>query len=128
MPTIPTNTGFDGRRFLSEPEWRTYIRRKPVRYIRKRKDRVCEICGQPETTDNPLQSAHLIGFEVGIIYLALTPEFVDGDENIVTAHRRDCNRKVELDLVGSCQRLRDLGSKSLPAFLPSFVHAIWNRE
>lgn len=126
MATIPTNRGFDGRRFLTESEWQTYLRRKPVRYIHKPKEAVCCVCGHPGTTENPLQNAHCIGFEIGIVYLALTPEFLDGDNNIVSAHRRDCNKLAELDLPAACRRLHSLGVTNPPGFLPSFVHEMWD--
>ena len=44
---VKCNIGFDGRRFLTEEEWRTYLRRKPVRYIRKAVSEACEVCGKP---------------------------------------------------------------------------------
>jgi hypothetical protein len=119
------NLGFDGRQFLLEAEWTTYRRRKPVRYIRKPKASMCEVCGRPGTADNPLQNAHGIGFDVGVIDLALTPEYLDSDENIKTAHRKTCNQAVELDLVGSMNRLKGLGVRELPAFLPDTVHELW---
>ena len=31
----PGNLGFDGRVFLTEAEHQTYLRRKPVRFVRK---------------------------------------------------------------------------------------------
>ena len=55
-----SNLGFDGRRFLTASEWKTYLRRRPVRYIRKGKRAVCEICGRAGTPDDPLQNAHRI--------------------------------------------------------------------
>jgi hypothetical protein len=121
------NLGFDGRQFLLEAEWTTYRRRKPVRYIRKPKKGKCEVCGRPGTADNPLQNAHRIGFDVGVIDLALTPEYLDSDENIVTAHRTTCNRTSELDLAGSMKRLNGLGVRELPAFLPDAVHEAWRK-
>ena len=125
MPKRVRNTGFDGRTFLSESEWCTYCRRKPVRYIRKRKEAVCNVCGKPATTDNPFQNAHVISFDIGVIDLALTPDFLDSDANIVTAHRLACNKATELDLRGSMARLRSLVLTDLPAFLPYYIHEMW---
>jgi len=125
MPTIPRNLGFDGRRFLSEAEWHTYCRRKPVRYIRKRKESKCRFCDRPGTDDNPLQNAHIISFDKGVIELALTPDFLDSDANIVTAHRVGCNRATELDLRASMAHLRSHGVSELPNFLPESIHEIW---
>jgi hypothetical protein len=84
---VKCNLGFDGRRFLSEAEWRTYLRRKPVRYIRQPTAPVCAVCGEPAASGNPLQNAHKISFDLGIVYLALTPEFLDGENRIISSVR-----------------------------------------
>jgi hypothetical protein len=125
MTTIESNIGFDGRTFLSEGEWRTYLRRRPVRFIDKKKDGACRICGKPGDEENPLQNAHRISFGIGVIYLALTPDFLDGDTNIVTAHRKPCNGNAELELGGTTVLFRELGVTDLPAFLPRSVHEEW---
>jgi hypothetical protein len=125
MSRSKRNVGFNGRRFLDEAEWLTYCRRKPVRYIRRPRATTCWLCGLPGSPDNPLQSAHRIGFDVGVIDLGLTPEFLDSEENVVTACRRKCNRQSELDLQGSMKRLRDLGVKELPTFLPVAIQEAW---
>ena len=124
---IMRNTGFDGRTFLTEAEWQTYCRRKPVRYIRKQKDVICRVCGQVATADNPFQNAHVISFDIGVVELALTPDFLDSDANIVTAHRNACNKATELDLSASMAHLRSLGVQELPAFLPDQIHQTWRR-
>ena len=116
---LKRNIGFDGRRFLLESEWLTYCRRKPVRYIRKLKTHMCQICGLPASLENPLQNAHIIGFDIGVIDLALTPEFLDSDMNIVTAHRKICNKKSELSLSNAIIHLKSFGVNSLPKFLIS---------
>ena len=105
MSRVQRNIGFDGRRFLEASEWLTYCRRKPVRYIRKPKTALCQVCGLPESPGNPLQNAHVIGFDMGVIDLALTPEFLDSDVNIITAHRSTCNKGSELNLPDSMFRL-----------------------
>lgn len=89
---------FDRRTFLDEAEWLTYCKRKPVRYIRTVKAAFCQVCGLPGSPENPLQNAHLIGFDVGVIDLGMTPKFLDSDRDIVSAHRRTCNKQPELDL------------------------------
>lgn len=127
MSRIKRNIGFDGRMFLIEPEWLTYCRRKPVRYIRRPRARVCQLCGLSGSPENPLQSAHIIGFDVGVIDLGLTPEFLDSENNIVTACRRKCNKQSELDLMASMTRLRDLGVHELPPYLPVAIHAAWTK-
>jgi hypothetical protein len=71
-----------------------------------------------------LQSAHRIGFDIGVIDLGLTPEFLDSEQNIVTACRRGCNKQSELDLLGSMKQLRDLGLE-LPKYLPIRIQDIW---
>jgi hypothetical protein len=126
MSRIERNIGFGGRMFLDEAEWLTYCRRKPVRYIRRPKATACQVCGESGSSENPLQSAHRIGFDVGVIDLGLTPEFLDSDENVVTAHRRTCNKKSELDLQDSMERLRDLGVKELPKYLPAVIQEAWS--
>jgi hypothetical protein len=122
---IMRNKGFNGRTFLTEAEWQTYCRRKPVRYIRKRKDVICSVCGKAATADNPFQNAHVISFDIGVIDLALTPDFLDSDANIVTANRIACNKATELDLGASMARLRSLAVQELPAFLPDHIHQTW---
>ena len=124
---VDCNLGFDGRQFLTEEEWRTYLRRKPVRYISKGKPDVCQLCGKLGTSDNPLQNAHRIGFDFGILNLALTPEYLDGDRNIVAAHRKTCNKSVEVDAEAAMQVLRNEGVRQIPSFLPEWVHATWRR-
>jgi len=90
---------FDGRVFLLDSEWDTYMRRMPVRYIVKRHSRVCVHCGEPGSEDNPLQHSHMIPFGIGIKQFKLTPEYLDSSSNIVSAHRRICNKAVELSMV-----------------------------
>lgn len=117
MPTIERNTGFQGRMFLSRDEWETYCRRKPVRFVHKKKEAACQVCGEPGSPDRPLQNAHVIGFDIGVIDLALTPDYLDSDTNIVTAHRSHCNKKAELNLHASIARLRSLGATDPPDFI-----------
>lgn len=69
------NKGFNGRIFLTKEEWETYCRRKPVRYIKKTKNKICEICGKNEEKYNQFQNAHVIGFDFGLIDIGLTPDF-----------------------------------------------------
>jgi len=111
--------------FLTEAEWQAYCRRMPVRYIRKKKEVACRVCGNPESEGNPFQNAHIISFNIGVIDLALTPEFLDSDDNIATAHRIACNKATELDLRASMAHLMSLKVQSLPAFLPGFIHEMW---
>ena len=126
MAMLRRNIGFDGRIFLAETEWQAYCRRKPVRYIRRRRATVCQACGLPGSSRNPLQQAHLIPFDLGIVELGLTPDFLDSEGNIVTAHRRACNKRLELTLDGSMMRLKSLGIEELPRFLPDPVHMAWS--
>lgn len=86
MSRIKRTVGFGGRMFLDEAEWLTYCKRKPVRYIRTPKTAACQVCGLPGSVDNPLHNAHIIGFDVGVIELGMTPDFLDSEKNIVTAH------------------------------------------
>lgn len=96
-----------------------------MRYIKKEKLTACEVCGKEEEKDNKFQNAHKIGFGLGIIELALTPEFIDGDRNIVTAHRNVCNSGAELDIIASMRFLLSIGIGDLPMFLPSETRSLW---
>ncbi len=127
MELLDRELGFDGRMFLTEQEWSTYRRRNPVRYIHHAKDRTCYVCRKPATDDNPMQNAHRISFKLGITRLALTPEYLDRKDNIVTTHRKICNKKAELDLPRSMKLLQDRGITELPAFLPLQIHEDWLR-
>jgi len=117
--------GFESRRFLDEAEWRTYRRRRPVRYTDKPKAKTCEMCGEPAGLDDPLQNAHIIGFTLGVIQLGLTPDFLDSHENLKTAHTRKCNRECELDLEQCMKRLRALDIQEIPKYLPAETQALW---
>ena len=74
---------------------------------------------------NPLENSHIIGFSLGIVYLGLTPEYVDNNVTIISAHRKRCNSKAVLNLLVSCKLLKARGIKSMPKHLPNFVHKIW---
>ena len=93
--SIKHNHGFGGRVFLLEHEWLTYMRRMPVRYIRRKYSDTCAICGKPAEADNPLEHSHIIGFLVGVRDFGLTPEYLDSEANTVCAHKRICNAKAE---------------------------------
>lgn len=126
MHGLNVNAGFDGRVFLSQSEWETYLKRKPVRYIKKKKVSLCEICLKEAEENNPIQNAHIIAFGLGVAYLALTPEYVDSDLNIISAHRKSCNNQAELNIEDSCRELMNRGIKSLPDFLPGSIQNIWS--
>ncbi len=81
---------------------------------------------KPEKEDNKFENSHIIGFGLGIIYLGLTPEYVDSHDNIITAHKKICNSKAELGLIGSCRELKNKGIKSIPTYLPQFVRDVWD--
>jgi len=93
---MKNNIGFNGRVFLTDAEWQTYMRRMPVRYIRKPHGEACTLCGLPASGDNPLEHSHRIPFKLGIVMFHLTPEYLDGEHNIVSAHKRTCNKGVEM--------------------------------
>ncbi len=121
------NIGFNDRIFLTKEEWQTYIRRMPVRYIKKKKKELCEICGEPSSKDNPFESSHIIGFKIGIVSFGLTPDFLDRDENIVSAHKRLCNSEAEITAQDVCKRLKSLGIEKLPDFLPNETLVEWEK-
>jgi len=119
--------GFSGRMFLDKAEYETYLKRAPVRYITRKKNRVCEICGQEATADNPLQHAHVIPFLFGVTVLGLTPDFLDEETNIQTAHRKNCNSASEIKEVKNCLTLlrEKYGVKEIPSFLSKEVLSAW---
>ena len=105
------NLGFDGRVFLTESEHQTYLRRRPVRYVRKviPLSRTCSVCGEEDSVENPLQVAHVVPFGLGIVHFKLTPEWLDSPANLRWAHRRACNKKAELTLELISAHLAALG-------------------
>lgn len=91
--------GFDGRMFLTEEEHQTYLRRPPVRYASRdigKKPVRCEVCGEEANDGNPLQASHRVPFTLGVVKFKLTPEWLDGEHNLVWAHRKICNKGVEI--------------------------------
>ncbi len=123
---------FENEPFLTEAEWRTYLNRMPVRYAERdfRKARppsgFCEVCGQRDAADNPLQVAHRIPFREGVRDLALTPTFLDHPDRLKWAHRKECNDAVAMRFVETVTYLRRLGIDSLPSFLPAEVRRAWD--
>lgn len=88
--------GFNGRVFLHDYEHETYLRRMPVRYVRHPKAAICAVCGLPDLPANPLENSHLVPFGEGVRTYKLTPDWLDSPQNIVTAHKRSCNKAAEL--------------------------------
>jgi len=102
---------FDGRVFLLESEHETYLRRMPVRYTKKLKTKFCEVCGLEGTKENPIENAHRIPFSIGVKVFKLTPDYLDKETNLVSAHRKICNKSVELsyaEIAEVCLRLNAL--------------------
>ena len=93
----------------------------------KEKKELCEICGEPSSKDNPFESSHIIGFKIGIVSFGLTPDFLDRDENIVSAHKRLCNSEAEITAQDVCKRLKSLGIEKLPDFLPNETLVEWEK-
>lgn len=122
------NIGFNDRIFLTKDEWQTYIKRMPVRYIKKKKTDLCEICGKPPNKNNSFESSHIIGFRMGVVYFGLTPDFLDRDENIVSAHKKLCNSQAEITIHDVCKRLKSLGIEKLPCFLPNEILEVWSKS
>jgi hypothetical protein len=56
----------------------------------------CQHCGEPETSDNPLQICHRIPFLRGVKEGKMTPTFLNSPANLMWAHQRKCNKAVEL--------------------------------
>jgi len=127
-PLVFWTSSFEGRLFLTEEEWKTYLRCQAVRYCeRKQIAEVCFLCGKPGDTDNPLQLAHRLSFHDGVHYLGLTPDSLNEGWNLVTAHRRICNNKAELGPTDAIRLLAGRGGAGLPPFLPQIMHDLWSR-
>ena len=117
--------GFEGRTFLTEVEWRTFLRNAPVRYAdRQLLGPRCSHCGKIGNRSN-LEMAHRIPFKNGVQFLGLTPDFLNNGANLVSAHRGRCNVAVSLSFVDSIRRLREIGVNELPGFLPQYVLEKW---
>ena len=67
----------------------------------------------------------VIGFKIGIVSFGLTPDFLDRDENIISAHKRLCNSEAEITAQDVCERLKSLGIDKLPDFLPNETLVEW---
>lgn len=87
---------FEGRVFLLPHEHETYLRRMPVRYVKHPKATVCCICGLGPELDNPLENSHKVPFGLGVKKYKLTPDWLDSPSNIVSAHKRLCNKAAEM--------------------------------
>jgi len=102
------NLDFDGRVFLTEAEHQTYLRRMPVRFTKFDRSQNCCICGLPGTPENPIQAAHVIGFNYGVKLLRLTPDYLDSPENLKPVHRSTCNKSVELSIEAAIELVKNL--------------------
>lgn len=113
----PGNLGFDGRVFLTDAEHQTYLRRRPVRYVRKviPASDSCSVCGEDGSVENPLQVAHVVPFSLGVVRFKLTPEWLDSPANLRWAHRRVCNKAAELSVEQTRAHLIELGILSADA-------------
>lgn len=100
------------------------FKKKACKILKKEKNTVCIVCGLSESDDLPMQNAHVIGLDMGIIDLGLTPDFLDSDSNIVTAHRGVCNQDCELNLYDAMVKLKSLGL-SIPQYLPDEIQRLW---
>lgn len=101
--------GFEGRVWLTVEEWMTYRRRAAVRYPQKLRPEVvardgesCSACGADD--GRPIQLAHCVPFKIGLIDFGLTPEWLDGKDNLCLAHQGSCNDSVECK-IGEIPRL-----------------------
>jgi hypothetical protein len=108
--------GFQGRVWLTVSEWETFRRRVAVRYpqgvrpaVIERDGSRCSICGLDAADGRPrLQLAHRIPFKIGVVDWGLTPDWLDGVENLSLAHAGRCNDQVELQPSEIPARLREL--------------------
>lgn len=114
--------GFDGRVFLTKEEHETYCRRLPVRYAAKNlgtKRVICSKCGKPATLENPLQAAHLIPSGAGIMRFWLTPDWLDGPDNLIWAQKRKCNKEAEIPASQIVEYLKQKSGIEVPKHVGS---------
>lgn len=74
------------------------------------------LCKKPPTKDNPLEHSHKIPFLKGVREFGFTPDYLDGPDNIVSAHKRKCNKHVEMDNKEILKWIKKQGLR-----LPSFI-------
>ncbi len=127
--------GFGGRVFLSEEEWKTYLRCPPVRsgvpdvhqlQVRRGSPGRCDFCKDEGREKGPLQVAHRIRFFAAIRDLGLTPEFINREAWLGLAHRKGCNTKFEWEIQRVVDEVRryisDPGRREeVPGYLPERV-------
>lgn len=70
----------------------------------------CSTCDETcEDLLRPIELAHRIPFKVGVVDWGLTPDWLDGVDNLCLAHRGACNDRAELVADAIPARLRHLG-------------------
>ena len=113
-PRMVNPEGFGGRAWLTIEEWETYKRRPAVRYPQKLRPAViardgegCSICNSND--GRPIQLAHHVPFKVGLLDFGLTPDWLDGVDNLRLAHQGACNDLVECSFGEVPQLLLSLG-------------------
>lgn len=102
--SLVVGDGFGDRVWLTEAEWETYRRRVAVRYPQRSRSNVvardgetCSICGgSARDPQRPIQLAHRVPFKLGVVDWGLSPDWLDGVENLCLAHRGACNDSAEL--------------------------------
>lgn len=117
--SLVLSEGYGGRAWLSLTEWETYRRRVAVRYPQKTRAQVvardgefCSICGgDDDSGTRPIQLAHRVPFKLGVVDWGLSPDWLDGLENLCLAHRGACNDEAELKTAQIPAHLRGLGLK-----------------
>jgi len=70
-------------------------------------------------------AAHIVNALNGVRYFALTPDFLDDPKRLTWAHRKVCNKQVELGFAGILVYLWKCGIHELPTFLPEEVLKAW---
>ncbi|MGO1312881.1 MAG: hypothetical protein ACTMKW_10060 [Brevibacterium aurantiacum] len=71
----------------------------------------CSICGgeRDDSGTRPIQLAHRVPFKLGVVDWGLTPDWLDGVDNLCLAHRGACNDEAELKTAQIPAHLRSLG-------------------
>ena len=132
--------GYGDRVFLTKQEWEAYWKRTPVRYLFNVKINGGKcFLGKDCSTKNGrrkvrLEKAHRIPFREGVLFLGLTPDFLNRKRNIVRACKGSCNNRCVLTPQGCLEQLKkwlDQDRKATPNTpnnLPCFVPEIYRKE
>jgi hypothetical protein len=127
---IKSNTGFNGRTFLTEYEWNTYQKCLPETLIRKMKYPLsceCSTNVDGESSSN-FKKSHKIKFNMGIIQLGLTPDFLDASLNVNVSHKNRIHPPIlqKINLKDAIEILiNEYKIDELPEYLPINIRKLF---